>query len=141
MQAVEQRSLSRISFTLTVLGIAAGMALLIGVIGIYGVISYAVSQRRREIGVRLALGAQPRELKTMFVRSGLVLACIGIGIGLAAAAAVTRLMKSLLFGVSPLDPWTYAAVPVLMVAAVVLATYIPARRAAAVDPAEALRAE
>jgi putative ABC transport system permease protein len=141
MQDIYDHSLSRTSFTLTMLGIAAAMALLIGLIGIYGVISYAVSQRRREIGIRLALGAQQRELKGMFVRSGLTLASIGIGIGLIAALAITRLMKSLLFGISPLDPWTYAAVPVIMAIAAILATYFPARRAALVDPAETLRAE
>ena len=104
-------------------------------------ISYAVSQRRREIGIRLALGAQQGELKRMFVRSGLALAGIGVAIGLAAAAGLMRLMKSLLFGISPLDPLTYVSVPVVLVAAAVLASYLPARRAAAVDPVEALRAE
>ena len=90
------------------------MALVLGIIGIYGVLSYAVSQRRREIGIRLALGAQPGELKRMFVRHGLVLAGIGVAIGLAAAAGLTRLMSSLLFGIRPLDPLTYAAGALLL---------------------------
>jgi hypothetical protein len=117
------------------------VASVLGIIGIYGVISYAVSQRTREIGIRLALGAQPGELRGMFVRHALALAGIGVAIGTAAAAGLTRLMASLLFGISALDPMTYAAVPVVLVAASVLASYLPARRAAAVDPVEALRAE
>jgi ABC-type antimicrobial peptide transport system permease subunit len=141
MQDVYDQSLARTSFTLVMLGIAGAMAVVLGLIGLYGVISYAVSQRRREIGIRLALGAQPGELKRMFVRHGLVLAGIGVVTGLAAAAGLTRLMTSLLFEVSPLDPLTYAAVPVVLTTAAVLASYLPARRASAVDPVEALRAE
>jgi ABC-type antimicrobial peptide transport system permease subunit len=117
------------------------MALVLGVVGIYGVIAYAVSQRQREIGIRLALGAEPGELKRMFVRYGLVLAGIGVAIGLGTATALTRLMKSLLFGISPLDPLTYIAVPLILVTATVLASYLPARQAATVDPVEALKAE
>jgi ABC-type antimicrobial peptide transport system permease subunit len=141
MQEVFDRSLARTSFTLVMLGIAGAMALVLGIIGLYGVIAYAVSQRRREIGIRLALGARPAELKKMFVRHGLTLASIGVGIGLVAAAGLMRLMKSLLFGISPLDPLTYTAVPVVLVAAAMLASYLPARRAAAVDPVETLKAE
>jgi ABC-type antimicrobial peptide transport system permease subunit len=117
------------------------MALVLGIIGIYGVISYAVSQQRREIGIRMALGAQPIELKRMFVRHALALAVIGVIIGLGAATGVMRLMESQLFGITPLDPVTYAAVPLVLVIAAVLASYLPARRAAAVDPVEALKAE
>jgi putative ABC transport system permease protein len=123
------------------LAIAGAMALVLGIIGIYGVISYTVSQRRSEIGIRLALGAQQGELKRMFVRYGLTLAGAGVAIGLGSAMVLMRLIKSLLFGISPLDPLTYAAVPVVLVAAAVLASYLPARRASAVDPMEALRAE
>ena len=133
--------MARTSFTLVMLVIAAGMALILGVVGIYGVISYAVSQRTREIGIRLALGAQGGELKRMFVQNGLMLASAGMAIGLVAAAGLTRLMSSLLFGVSPLDLPTYAAVPIVLAGATVLASYLPARRAAAVDPVEALKAE
>jgi len=141
MQEIYDRSLARTSFTMVMLGIAGAMALLLGVVGIYGVIAYAVSQRRREIGIRVALGAQQRELKKMFVRDGLLLTGIGIAIGLAASAALMRLMKAILFGISPVDWPTYAAVPVVLLAAAILASYIPATRAARVDPVEALKAE
>ena len=141
MQAVYGDSLARTSFTLVMLAIAGSMALLLGVIGIYGVISYAVSQRRREIGIRLALGAEEGRLLGMFVRHALLLAVIGLAIGMAASVALTRLMKSLLFGISPLDPLTYAVVPLVLIAATAFASYLPARRAAAVDPVETLRAE
>src|SRR5262249_11401414 len=137
MEEVYRQSLARPSFTLVMLGIAGAVALVLGSIGIYGVIPYAVSQRRREIGIRLALGAQQGELKGMFVRQGLALAGVGVGIGLGAAAGLMRLMKSLLFGISPLDPMTYIGVPIFLAMAVVLASYVPARRAAAVDPVEA----
>jgi predicted permease len=138
---VYNQSMARTSFTLVMLAIAGAMALVLGIIGIYGVLSYAVSQRRREIGIRLALGAQPGQLKTMFVRHGLVLAGIGVAIGLGAAAGLTRLMSSLLFGIKPVDPITYAAGALILGLAAVLASYLPARRASAVDPVEALKAE
>ena len=138
---VYDQSMARTSFTLVMLAMAGAMALLLGVVGLYGVISYAVSQRRREIGIRLALGAQPREIRGLFVRRGLVLAGIGVAIGLGGAAGFTRLMQSLLFGISPLDPLTFTAMPVVLAAAAVLASYLPARRAVAVDPVETLRAE
>ena len=141
MQDIYSQSLARTSFTLVMLAIAGAMALALGIIGIYGVISFAVSQRTREIGIRLALGAQKGELKWMFVRSALVLTGIGVTIGVFAAAGLTQFMKSLLFGISPLDPLTYLAIPSILVASAVLASYLPARRAAAVDPVEALRTE
>jgi putative ABC transport system permease protein len=141
MREVYDQSLARTSFTLVMLAIAASMALLLGVVGIYGVISYAVSQRRREIGIRAALGAQRGELKGTFVRQGLALAGIGVVIGLGVAAGVTRLMSTLLYGITPLDPMTYSVVPVILVIATVLASYLPARRAVSVDPVEALRSE
>jgi ABC-type antimicrobial peptide transport system permease subunit len=133
--------MARVSFTLVILGIAAAMALLLGVIGIYGVISYVVSQRQREIGIRLALGAPPRELRRMFVRYGLKLAGAGVAIGCLAAAGLMRLIRGLLFGISPVDPLTYGSVLVVLTLAVVFASYLPARRAASVDPVETLRAE
>jgi ABC-type antimicrobial peptide transport system permease subunit len=123
------------------LGIAGAMAMMLGLIGVYGVISYAVSQRAREIGIRVALGAEPGALCQLFVRYGLVLAGAGTAIGLVAAAGLTRLMKSVLFGISPVDPLTYTAVPLVLVSATVLASYLPARRAAAVDPVDTLRAD
>jgi predicted permease len=141
MQDIYSDSMARTSFTLVMLAIAGTMAMALGILGIYGVISYAVSQRTREIGIRLALGAQKGELKWMFVRSALVLTGIGVAIGVFAAAGLTRFMKSLLFGISPLDPLTYLAIPSILVASAVLASYLPARRAAAVDPVEALRTE
>jgi predicted permease len=141
MQDIYGRSLARTSFTLVMLAIAGSMALVLGIIGIYGVISYAVSQRTREIGIRLALGAQKGKLRWMFVRSALVLTGIGVAIGVVAAAGLMQFMKSLLFGISPLDPFTYIAIPFVLVLAAVLASYLPAQRAAAVNPVEALRAE
>ncbi len=141
MQEIYSQSLARTSFTLVMLGIAGTMAFVLGIIGIYGVISYAVLQRTREIGIRLALGEQKGRLRWMFIRSALALTGIGVAIGLAAAAGLMRLMKSLLFGVSPLDPFTYVSVLIVLTASAVLASYLPARRAAAVNPVEALRAE
>jgi ABC-type antimicrobial peptide transport system permease subunit len=141
MGAICDESMARTSFTLAMLAIASVMALLLGVIGIYGVMSYVVSQRTREIGIRLALGASASGLKAMFVRHGLALAGAGVLIGLLAAAGLSRLMASLLFGISPLDPLTFAAVPIVLAAATVLASYLPARRATMVDPVEILKAE
>jgi predicted permease len=135
------QSMARTSFTLIMLGVAGGMALLLGVIGIYGVVAYSVSQRRREIGIRMALGAQPQAVTGIFVRHGLLLSGIGVACGLGASFAVMRLMSSLLFHVSPVDPFTYVAVCVGLVATAALASYLPSRRAAGVDPVEALRAE
>ena len=136
-----QNSLARTSFALVMLGLAGAMALLLGVVGLYGVIAYSVSQRKREIGVRLALGAPEREVTGMFVRHALWLAGIGVACGLGAALALMRLIASLLFGVSPVDPITYGAVSVGLAATAALASYLPARRAATIDPVEALRAE
>jgi predicted permease len=141
MQDVYDQSLARTSFTLVMLAIAGAVALVLGVVGLYGVLSYVVSQRRREIAIRLALGAQQRALRRRFVRYGLMLAGVGVALGLGAAAAVTRLMTSLLFEVRPLDLPTYAAVAVILIVASALASYLPARKASAVDPAEALAAE
>jgi putative ABC transport system permease protein len=141
LQDLYDQSMARTSFTLVLLAIAGGMALILGIVGIYGVIAYAVSQRTREIGIRMALGAQPAGLQRMFVRHGLLLAGIGAAIGLAAAAGLTRLMSSLLFGVAAFDPVTYALVAAVLIAAAALASYFPARRATTVDPVQALRAE
>jgi predicted permease len=136
-----RRSMARTSFTLVMLAVAGGMALLLGVVGIYGVIAYSVSQRTREIGIRVALGAQNQQLAGMFVRHGLLLTGAGVACGLVAAVALTRLMSSLLFDVSAFDPLTYGLVALGLVAASALASYLPSRRAASVDPVEALRAE
>jgi len=134
-------SMARTSFTLVMLGVAGGMALLLGIVGIYGVIAYSVSQRTREIGIRMALGAQKKTLVGMFVRQGLWLTGVGVLCGLVTAFAVMRLMSSLLFKVSPVDPVTYAAVTLGVVVTAYLACYLPSRRAAGVDPVDALRAE
>lgn len=135
------KSLARTSFTLIMLGVAGGMALLLGVVGIYGVIAYSVSQRTREIGIRMALGAQHQVLTGMFVRHGVFLTGIGVGLGLIGAAVSMRLLSSLLFNVRALDPITYAAASIGLLATAWLASYLPSRRAATVDPVEALRAE
>jgi predicted permease len=135
------RSMARTSFTLVMLGVAGGMALLLGIVGIYGVIAYSVSQRTREIGIRMALGAQRQTLTGMFVRQGLLLTGIGVVCGLVAAFASMRLMSSLLFKVSAVDPITYGAMTLGVVGVAYLACYLPSRRAATVDPVEALRAE
>ena len=136
-----KRSMARTSFTLIMLGVAGCMALLLGVVGIYGVIAYSVSQRRREIGIRMALGAQQQALTNMFVRHGLWLTGIGVVCGLAIAIVVMRFMSFLLFKVSPVDPLTYTTVSLGLVLTAFLASYLPSRRTSAVDPVEALRAE
>ena len=141
LDEIVQKSMARTSFTLVMLAIAGAMALLLGVAGIYGVISYSVSQRTREIGIRMALGAQRQEVTRMFVRYGLGLAAIGIACGLVSAFALTRLMGTLLFEVSPIDPITYAAVCASLVSAALLASYVPALRATLVSPVTALRSE
>ena len=133
------QSIARTSFTMVLLGTAAGVALLLGVVGVYGVIAYAVSQRSREMGMRMALGAEPRHVKGMVVGQGLVIFAVGTAIGLGLAFALTRLMSGLLFGVEPVDSLTFALVPVGLLAVALLASYIPARRAARVDVMEALR--
>jgi predicted permease len=135
------KSMARTSFTLVMLCVAGGMALLLGIVGIYGVISYSVSQRTREIGIRMALGAPRQALIALFVRQGLWLTGIGIVCGLVAAFVTMRLMSSLLFSVSPVDPLTYASITACVVATAFFACYLPSRRVATVDPVDALRAE
>jgi putative ABC transport system permease protein len=141
MEEVYDKSVARTSFTLVMLGIAGAMALTLGIIGIYGVISYTVSQRQREIGIRLALGAQGGDVLQMVLKQGAKLALVGVVIGIGAAFGLTRLMTNLLFGVTAHDPMTFAAVAALLVLVALLACYIPARRAMLVDPIVALRDE
>jgi predicted permease len=141
LQDIYDRSLARTSFTLVMLALAGGMALLLGVAGIYGVMSYSVSQRTREIGIRVALGAQSDQVVRMFVSHGAQLAGAGIVFGLLAAAGLTRFLSTLLFDVKPTDPLTYLLVCAGVVSAAVAASYVPALRATSVDPVEALRAE
>jgi predicted permease len=135
------KSMARTSFTLVLLSVAGAMTLLLGIIGLYGVIAYAISQHTREIGIRMALGAQRAALTRMYIREGLLLTAIGVIGGVAVALTTMRLMSSLLYHVSPVDPWTYfiATVSILIVACI--ATYVPSRKAAVVDPMHALRAE
>jgi predicted permease len=141
MQEVYDQSVARTSFTLVMLGIAGAMALALGIIGIYGVMSYTVSQRSREIGIRLALGAQGEDVMQMVLRQGAKLALVGVLIGIVAALALSRLMTNLLFGVTAHDPLTFVAVAALLILVALLACYIPARRATLVDPIVALRSE
>ncbi|HUL80635.1 MAG TPA: ABC transporter permease [Gammaproteobacteria bacterium] len=141
MRDLYSASLARTSFALVLLAIAGGMALALGVIGIYGVIAYVIAQRTREIGIRAALGAEPRQLARTFLLHGLALSGIGAAMGLVAAAALGRLMSSLLFGISPADPAAYVSALVVVLAAAALASYLPARRAATIDPIETLKAE
>ena len=134
MGDVYQRSLARTSLTLLLLGITASMALLLGVIGVYGVISYSLAQRTHEIGIRIALGAPSAALKRLVLGHVALLVGIGVAIGLVGAAALTRLMRTFLFGVGALDPATYVTVCALLVGSALVAGYLPARRAARVDP-------
>jgi ABC-type antimicrobial peptide transport system permease subunit len=138
---IYKKSMSRVSFTMVMLALAGGMALLLGMIGIYGVISYSVTQKTREIGIRTALGASESQVVSMFVYRGLRLSILGVVLGLAGAVASTRLMTSLLFGVSAMDPVTFTAVAAAVIAAAVAASYVPSRGAARSVPLDALRAE
>lgn len=139
LEELQAESMAQTSFALVMLSIAAGVALLLGVVGIYGVISYIATQRTREIGIRMALGAARADVSSLFLRHGLVLSAIGIGIGIAGAAGLTRLMASMLFGVSALDWITYVVVALGLSGTALLASYLPAARAARVDPSVALR--
>jgi hypothetical protein len=141
MQEISDASMARTSFTLVMLTIAGAMALVLGVVGIYGAVSYAATQRRREIGIRLALGAQPFEIRRTFLRQGLMLAGIGGLIGAGAALGLARLMANLLFEVSSVDPLTYLGVALLLTGAAALASYVPAWRASRRSPVEVLSAD
>ena len=141
LDEIRAGSMAQTSFTLTMLVIGALMALLLGVIGLYGVIAFNAAQRTREIGIRMALGAQIGDVRKMFLWHGLWLTTVGIALGVGAALALSRVMRALLFGVSPMDPMTYAAASAALAAVMLLAIYLPARRAARVDPVVALRAD
>jgi putative ABC transport system permease protein len=138
---IASASVARPRFLMTLLGAFAGVALVLAAIGVYGVISYGVARRAHEIGIRMALGAAAGSVAGMVVREGLALALIGVVVGLAAAVAVTRMMTAFLFNVQPTDLWTYTAVAGIILAVVVTASYLPARRASRVDPLTALRTE
>jgi ABC-type antimicrobial peptide transport system permease subunit len=141
VEEIRAHSMAQTSFALVMIGVAASVALLIGVVGIYGVIAYAVTQRTREIGIRMALGAQIADVQNVFLRQGLCLAATGILIGIGVAMMVTRVMSAFLFGVGPMDPVTYAAVSATLAVVALIGTYLPARRATRVDPLVALRAD
>ena len=144
VNTMEQRlydSMARQRFSMLLLGIFAIVALLLATIGIYGVMTYWVNQRTHEIGIRIALGAQPGKILQLVIRQALVMVSLGIAIGLAGALALTRIMSSLLFGISATDRWTFALISLLLGGVALLASYIPARRAARVDPMVALRHE
>jgi putative ABC transport system permease protein len=141
LDEIEAESMAQTSFAMVMLAIAAGVALLLGVVGIYGVIAYTAAQRTREVGIRMALGAQAGAVRGDFLRRGLALTGAGIVLGVVASLALTRLMSALLFGVGPMDPVTYAAVSAVLTAVALLAAWVPARRASRVDPVVALRAE
>ena len=141
VEQIREASMARTSFVMVMLAIAAAVALLLGVVGIYGVIAYAAAQRTREIGIRIALGAQTGAVRRLFLRHGLLLTGAGIALGVAMSLALTRVMSALLFGVGPMDPVTYLAVAAGLAAVALLATWLPARRASRVDPILALRAD
>jgi ABC-type antimicrobial peptide transport system permease subunit len=121
--------------------VAGCIGLAIATIGVYGVISFAVARRRRELGIRLAIGARPREILTMILRQGIALTLVGTGLGCLVALSVTRFAASVLYGVNPTDPLTFVVVPVFLMAVALLACLVPARAAARLDPADVLRSE
>jgi putative ABC transport system permease protein len=141
LQAILDRASEQMAFTMVLIAISASVALILGVIGIYGVMSYVVTQRTAEIGVRLALGAEPRGVAAMIVRQGGAVAVIGIAVGLMTAFLGSRVMVSLLYGVSARDPLVFAGAASALLGVALVACWLPARRAAAVDPLVALRAE
>jgi predicted lysophospholipase L1 biosynthesis ABC-type transport system permease subunit len=141
LDEIVAQSLTQFSFTMLTLAIAAGVALALGAIGLYGVLSYAVTLRVREIGVRLALGAPPSRVLRSIVGRGVMLAGIGLVVGLAGAAALTRVLEGILFETQPLDPMTFAAMSGVMAVVALFASYLPARKASRVSPLESLRAE
>jgi putative ABC transport system permease protein len=141
MESVMAESILQLTFITLALGIAAVMALILGAVGLYGVLSHVVSQRTREIGVRMALGARTGQVLGMVVASGVKLSLLGLVLGLVGAGALTRLLQELLFGTKPLDPVTFAGMSLVLLGVSLLASWLPARRAAGVDPVQSMRME
>jgi ABC-type antimicrobial peptide transport system permease subunit len=141
MEFLARRSMIQLSFTMLTLGVVAALALILGAVGLYGVLSYVVAQRTREIGVRMALGATAAAVRRQVVSQGTTVVLIGVLIGVGAALASTRFLGALLYGVEAVDPVVFAAMSLIMISMGVLASYMPARRASSVDPIEALRSD
>jgi ABC-type antimicrobial peptide transport system permease subunit len=141
MQGLADRSMAQLSFTMLTLAVASGLALVLGAVGLYGVLSYVVSQRTREIGVRMALGAQARQVRRMVVAQAGRVTLLGVVVGVLAAVALTRVLETLLFGVGAVDPLTFIVMSAVMLTVALLASYLPARRASSVDPMRSLRTE
>jgi putative ABC transport system permease protein len=141
MEFLARRSMIQLSFTMLTLGVVSGLALLLGAIGLYGVLSYVVAERTREIGVRMALGATSGAVSRMVVSQGARVVLIGVVIGVAGAVAGTRSLGALLYGVNPVDPVVFAAMAFMMVGVGMVASYVPARRASSVSPMESLRSD
>ena len=141
LDEIQARSMAQTSFAMAMLGIAAVVAVCLGLVGIYSVIAYMATLRTREIGIRMALGARAGDVRTLFLRQGLRLIVTGIALGIVISLALTRVMSALLFGVSPMDPTTYATMSLTLTTVGLVASYLPARRASHVDPVTALRAD
>lgn len=141
MEEVVADSIAPRRFSRLLIGILAAVALILAIVGLYGVLSYSVTQRTREMGIRLTLGAQRNDVVKLIVKQGMSLALIGIGIGLAAALMLTRIMTRVLFGISSTDLTTFAAITLILAAVAFLASYLPARRATKVDPMVSMRSE
>ena len=141
MNEIRAESVAPERLNLTLMSIFAGIALVLAIVGIYGVMSYSVTQRTHEIGIRMAIGAQPRDVFSMVMRQGMILALIGVAFGLVGAFGLTRLMATMLFDIKPTDPATFAFIAILLTGVALLACYIPGRRATKVDPVVSLRYE